>query len=303
MVQPRGSVKQFKQNALVNNDVMLSIAPFLDSRELFCLALTCKRLGAKSDDDDWSLVEEVARQLIGKLPQEERNALRRYEGESWLSVLHEAELLRCPLCFDQLVGDRVEYVHGDKACITSNNPMHHLADVMNDIWTGYMCTAISNHVMRSGKHYAKFTLTGCMRLNYYWPGIMRPVKHLDECGFKEFNLYGDWPIERNDRWGESTVNWCTFYSFEGHCSWGDWNSTTVLDAGWDGEEGFEIDDGELGLLLDLDEGTLTAYKNGVRLGVMKDVSLYAASFLNNMLYNILSCLLILPTYFRMLPLC
>lgn len=153
MAQTRGSVKQFKQNALVNNDVMLCIAPFLDSRELFSLALTCKRMGAKSDDDDWSLVEEVARQLIGKLPQEERNALCRYEGGSWLSVLHEAELLRYPLTFDQLVGDRVEYVHGDKACITSTNPMYHLAN-FEDIWTGYMCTAISNHVMRSGKHYA-----------------------------------------------------------------------------------------------------------------------------------------------------
>ena len=287
MVQSRGSVKQFKQNdALVNNDVMLCIAPFLDSRELFSLALTCKRMGAKSEDDDWSLVEEVARQLIGNLPQEERNALRRYEGESWLSVLHEAELLRCPLTFDQLVGDRVEYVHGDKACITSTNPMYHRSDVFNDIWTGYMCTAISNHVMRSGKHYAKFTMKGFYGFNYYWPGIMRPVKHLDEFGFTEFNLYGNWPIERNHRWGESTVNWCTFYSFDGDCSWGDWDSTTELEAGWDGKEGFEnnADDGELGLLLDLDEGTLTAYKNGVRLGVMKDVSLYAASFLSSIQY-------------------
>lgn len=37
-------------------------------------------------------------------------------------------------------------------------------------------------------------------------------------------------------------------------------------------EAFEFEDGELGLLLDLDSGTLTAYKNGRRLGVMKDVS-------------------------------
>lgn len=33
-------------------------------------------------------------------------------------------------------------------------------------------------------------------------------------------------------------------------------------------EGFSIYDGELGLLLDLDEGTLSVYKNGTRLGVM-----------------------------------
>jgi len=34
------------------------------------------------------------------------------------------------------------------------------------------------------------------------------------------------------------------------------------------QDGFDIYDGELGLLLDLDEGTLSVYKNGVRLGTM-----------------------------------
>jgi len=36
----------------------------------------------------------------------------------------------------------------------------------------------------------------------------------------------------------------------------------------EGQDGFDIYDGELGLLLDLDEGTLSVYKNGVRLGTM-----------------------------------
>lgn len=37
---------------------------------------------------------------------------------------------------------------------------------------------------------------------------------------------------------------------------------------WDGREGISSGD-ELGMLLDLDEGTLSVYKNGRKLGVMK----------------------------------
>ncbi len=81
---------------------------------------------------------------------------------------------------------------------------------------------------------------------------------------------------RTERWGDSDVHWCTFSHWDGTCSWTDWSveseSTVNDDADWSGMEGFEFDDGELGLLLDLDAGTLTAYKNGRRLGVMKDVS-------------------------------
>jgi len=44
----------------------------------------------------------------------------------------------------------------------------------------------------------------------------------------------------------------------------DWGQSDA----WSGMKGFEVGDGELGLLLDLDEGTLTVYKDGCRLGVM-----------------------------------
>jgi len=104
------------ETALANNDVMLNIAPYLDCSDLMNLALTSRRLLEQEEHDyDWSLVEEVSRQMLCKMQTDnERDALPRYtDGESWLSILHELELLRSPLVYDQLVGNRIDYVRGD----------------------------------------------------------------------------------------------------------------------------------------------------------------------------------------------
>ena len=51
-----------------------------------------------------------------------------------------------------------------------------------------------------------------------------------------------------------------------------WNDWERADLGWGHWEGMEYcDDGDtVGMLLNLDEGTLAVYKNNRRLGVMKD---------------------------------
>ena len=53
---------------------------------------------------------------------------------------------------------------------------------------------------------------------------------------------------------------------EGDCFWSDWSDYSGEQ--WEGAKSLK-GDGTIGLLLDLDEGTLTVYKNGRRLGVMK----------------------------------
>lgn len=88
-------------------------------------------------------------------------------GESWISLLHELELLRSPLTFDQLIGDRVEYVDKNPACISSSPPPGSVCNPFEDEWPGYPNTAISNHVMRSGKHYATFSMKGELRFRSY----------------------------------------------------------------------------------------------------------------------------------------
>jgi len=153
-----------------NDDILFRVASFLDSKALLNLALTCTRCGIAEEDWSWSLAEDLARQLIRERSSEwELKALPRYLcpnpgcacGESWIGLLRELELLRSPLTFDQLIGDRVEHVGGDLSCITSSPPPGSFCDPFYDEWPGYPNTAIcSNHVMRSGKHYATFSMKG-----------------------------------------------------------------------------------------------------------------------------------------------
>ncbi|KAL7495382.1 hypothetical protein ACHAWT_003808 [Skeletonema menzelii] len=272
-----------------NDDILFPVASFLDSKAILNLALTCKGCGIAEETFRWSLAEELARRLILELSSEsELKALPRYLcpnpccdcGESWIGLLRELELLRSPLTFDQLIGDRVEHVDGDLACITSSPPPGSSCNPFEDEWPGYPNTAIcSDHVMRSGKHYATFSMKGCRNFCYYWPGIIRPIQGWDKLGLEVFGM-GDVSAheylqgERTERWGDSDVHWCTFDQWQGSCNWTDWNAESQSTIGdgiqWSGMEAFEFDDGELGLLLDLDSGTLTAYKNGRRLGIMKD---------------------------------
>ena len=56
--------------------------------------------------------------------------------------------------------------------------------------------------------------------------------------------------------------------YEWKCLLADWNNDNIASEWQGGEE--LTGSGTIGLLLDLDEGTLTVFKNGRRLGVMKD---------------------------------
>ena len=63
----------------------------------------------------------------------------------------------------------------------------------------------------------------------------------------------------------ATLDFCG----SGSCYWTNWNNGKGVSSDWQGREGLR-GSGTIGLLLDLDEGTLSVFKNGRRLGVMKD---------------------------------
>ena len=264
-------------DSLNNNDIILRITPYLNSRELLNLALTCKRFGGIKDDTKqnssdnnkdshytWSLMEEAARQIISR-KEEERNALPRYDGETWLALYKELELLRAPLTFDQLIGGNEEsfyYLDGDKSCVRSEGNM----------WK----TAISNSIMRSGKHYVTFRKTGRGGLCV---GVIRPMRGLDETRFrgKSFSpLHAEnFPTlraQKSARWGtKSSINCCLYKSFNGRCDWSEWCFMDD-DNIWTGHELLPVGECDVGMLLDLDKGTLFVYVDGRRLGIMKSVS-------------------------------
>jgi len=61
-----------------------------------------------------------------------------------------------------------------------------------------------------------------------------------------------------------------YYSYNGNCCTSNWigSNDYGTDKTWDGTESMSSN-GTIGMLLDLDEGTLSVYKNGRKLGVMK----------------------------------
>ena len=133
-----------------------------------------------------------------------------------------------------------------------------------------------------GKHFAKFKITTCcpiviFRYVYCRIGIMRPISSewKEEADWSEFcpihnAWFNNFLVDKTPAWGDSNVHCCLYYDFEGTCDWSNWKPYPdgKKEDRWEGMKSFDIYDGELGLLLDLDEGTLSVYKNGTRLGTM-----------------------------------
>ena len=228
------------------------------SFELFNLALTCKSFGWQQPASglDWSLAEEVARQVVcsGRNTVGARVTLSR-GTRTWLSILRETEH---PLKFDTLLGRGIEHANERRTFIHTDYGI---------------CTAVaSNYVMESGVHYAELSITG---KNYI--GIVRPMPNLDPAryandGFSFFkrSLFDDFLAARTDEWGAGNVHVCYYSLYNGTMGWTNWAGEEQLGAVWEGRGERCRTGATVGMLLNLDDGTLTVYKNNRRLGVMKD---------------------------------
>ena len=105
---------------------------------------------------------------------------------------------------------------------------------------GLFRTAASKAVMRAGRHYAQFTVMS--RQSYSFFGVIQP----------------GWDVEGG--MGAFTV--------DGHCVyWTADGSRYPGDPNWEGRQGAKQGD-RIGMLLDLDQGSMTVYKNDELLGVM-----------------------------------
>lgn len=144
-------------------------------------------------------------------------------------------------------------------------------------------TAVSDHVMRAGKHYVTFTCTdvGLQSDQPLWFGIVRPLKR---CTANRTNFFTPFCGNKVNRlralqcpeWGESNIHSCVYETINGQCKSTDWGFNTnednipnVTNEAWEGMQTFE-GCGKIGLLLDYNDGTLTVYKNDIKLGFMKE---------------------------------
>jgi len=247
------STSSYKEEVLFNSDTLSKIISYLPSVDLLNLALTCKKFGISNEEGDKSLIEKSARIAVHELATEEELAtLPYYEGKNALEEYHYLQLLRGPLTFDQLVGTQY-VISEDKTCV------RYIGN------TAAMATAFSNNILRAGKHYASFEVE--QYEGGFCVGVMRPGQaNLNAIGTplrQEFWQNFSPSIEYNNN-----IQCCLYYSSTGKCCISDWKGPADFNGTWDGMETMSSGD-EMGLLLDLDEGTLSLYKNEVKLGVMK----------------------------------
>ncbi|EJK64715.1 hypothetical protein THAOC_14524 [Thalassiosira oceanica] len=98
-----------------------------------------------------------------------------------------------------------------------------------------------------------------------WEGWVNPLSV--SSSFRP-EVAGKLRSQRTNKWGESNVHCCVYDCYIGRCIWTDWN-IAYFSSDWQGQEGLP-GSGTIGMLLDLDEGTLSVFKNGRSLGVMKE---------------------------------
>ena len=267
-------------------DTLSKIISYLPPVDLVKLTLVCKRFSNASNKAKLTLIENSARIAVHDIATEEQ--LAALDGKNSLADYYYLQLLREPLMFDQLVG-RAEYVNiNDKSCVSVTDS------------GGYWGTAFSNNVLRAGKHYVTFTprrqsANGVIRLV---AGVMRQGQANQKAShiptYPEFylNFSGSPPREKRPPCKKQpklrgrgrrasphhrimkshysaplrrlgAVQCCMYSTDLGAWHLSDWmggNKTTIETAA-----GISSGD-EVGMLLDLDEGTLSAYKNGRKLG-------------------------------------
>lgn len=254
------------ETALFSIDVFCHLATFLEPSELCQLRVTCKALGSEEHValDGLCMAEEAARRIFEQSECGEANALLpRNDDEGWIELCHHLQMSRSPLTFDQLVGIYVKYGDNDKAVVQ---------------WKpgGASSAICGNHIMRTGKHWATFQVRE-EELGGYLPfGVIRPLPGWGRRRLREFQpanprFRDDLRRERTSRW-EGDVHFCLFYQ-TGECWYSDWEGVTNRRSN---QEGFNLNSSydrrmeTFGMLLDLDSGRLSVYKNGRRLGTLKD---------------------------------
>ncbi|EJK51791.1 hypothetical protein THAOC_29007 [Thalassiosira oceanica] len=214
------------------------------------------RLGTRSEGQQLSLVDRAAKVAFEMLAtDEERTRLPKYDDESHLSLLSRLEQARRPLEFDRFVSVGRRHSPGGRSGILCRSK-------------GKYRTAASTCIMRAGRHYAAFALVSVVGPTAR-VGVMRPIRarHLesfDPVGPEACDLIRS---ERSSRWS-GNVHACQYECLAGTCVWND-GERKLSDNGWVGIAGLG-GACEVGLLLDLDKGTITVYNDNRRCGIMKN---------------------------------
>ena len=218
----------------------------------------------------------------------------RRDDESWIGIYQEfLKLFRLPLQFDKLVG-HYYLDSNDRAGINYVEDTDKTKVLSNSQGGRYCGVAICSNIMRAGRHIVSFNFDNPNEVNGITLGIMRPTRKdittltnshpgsydLSRYSLKEYEvLYGD-----------DNIDCCLMNTWLGSSfirkKWKEWKESEL--AAMDEEQreqakaenknqSFRWEGGieetqetsfKIGMILDLDEGTLVVYKNDRRLGTM-----------------------------------
>jgi hypothetical protein len=243
------------------DDLLLRILSSVSTAaDLARLSLTCRHFGApvgkgrrehSAREGQLCLVQQAGRRWLAMCSDQELSWVPRRGCENWLWLMHEVELLRLPLAFAHA---QYGVALLEASAVAARAP--------GEWCTGYS-SAHSGAAMRAGRHAAKFSLIGFDDLLV---GVVRTDVAVDEV---------------NDDMNGDRNNHCLYDVSQGTCFPADseWPGHQAADGAMPGSvdtDGVEVGDDfyipeggdTIGMVLDVDVGTLTLYKNDALMGVM-----------------------------------
>ena len=237
-------------DVVAEREVLLHICSFLTAQDLGRVARVSRSFGglprlAAADTEAsggialLSIVEEAARRWLLQCSEQERGWVPRRGEESRLGLMREVELLRCAAVFGRFHQNIVLSEGGARATMSKKN-----AD--------FACsTAASKAVMRAGVHYAQFTVVqGHQYGDQMFFGVIRASWDVEE-GVNAYSAGGH----------------CFYYTANGEWCPGPFFRGSYYEGDWEGMQTAGLGD-RIGVLLDLDQGSMVVFKNDERLGVM-----------------------------------
>ena len=253
----------------LTDDLVFTLAAFLDPQDLLALGLSRKRFGARLAETDvspdvkkrkmrrereWSIVEEAARRRAEPSQNDDKwsscsQLLKRKDNESWLAVDNRLHQLSS-VAFHRIIGEGVQYINSN----ANHVKLQSTHQLRGSRWVA------CDHVMTEGKHYVEFTATeaatgeGRSQGTVYL-GVIRPVKTWDA-----YDNFRGFTAIRSSNHTRVYDNYCADQKEQNPKAFEGDRHKFFFNPRW--ERGDVV-----GILMDLDEGTMTAYLNGRSLGV------------------------------------
>lgn len=265
-------------------DVAIAIARALDTpRDMLRLSMACKRYrikvvadpahhcGMKGPPEMWSIAQEAARCWVVECSAAERGWIGKGTRGRWLGLMQNLRRAgaRQPLAFAPYriapYRTSLESWYGANASDDRDDPFR-LSEgdtVVTHHGHARLTAATRTAVMLcSGRHFAQFTVVSGQRSNF---GVIQPegssLKRHDD-GEDKHCFVG------HDGTDHPRMHWISKYPDHPSNHSG---KRGKHHKGWEGKAGFgsATTGDRIGMLLDLQQGSMTVYKNGTRLGVMQ----------------------------------